>query len=172
MSDLIKRNFLGMPVSGEIRQGFPRHDQNPVEELAPLLQALLDDPTITEFGWAQYTPYFNDGEVCEFSAGEVWVRTIEEVDTEEHEYDNYELSWDYHPSLGRESWEYRGEWPNREYVGLGYKGPDEERYHQVKALNAAIASGWYDTALLNAFGDHALVTVRKNGIEVESYEHD
>ncbi|MFF9653065.1 hypothetical protein [Streptomyces sp. NPDC014622] len=161
-----------MPVSRELRYGSSRTDQQPVEELAPLLQALLDDPTITEFGWTQYTPYFNDGDVCEFSVGEIWVRTTAEVDTDEIEHDDYDLSLWGHPSLGRVNYEYRGEWPNREYVELGYEGPDEKRYRRVKELNDAITSGAYENALLAAFGDHALVTVRKAGIEVESYEHE
>jgi hypothetical protein len=172
MTNLVKSNFLGMPVSGELRVGSSRVDQKPVEDLAPLLQALLNDPTITEFGWSQYTPYFNDGDVCEFGVGEIWVRTTEEVDNEDGEYDDYDLALWGHPSLGRMNYEYRGEWPNREYVETGYEGPDEARYRRVKALNEAITSGEYESALLNAFGDHALVTVRKDGIEVEHYEHD
>lgn len=39
-------NFLGMPVSGDITQGSTRVEQKPLEELAPLFQAVLDDPTI------------------------------------------------------------------------------------------------------------------------------
>ncbi|MEV0470735.1 hypothetical protein [Streptomyces prunicolor] len=172
MSDTITRNFLGLPVSGELRGGSSRVEQKPVEELAPLLQALLDDPTIIEFGWTQYTPYFNDGEVCEFSANELWVRTTAETDTEDREYDDYDLTlWD-HPSLGREKYEYVGEGWNRQCIPVAYEGQDEKRYYRVKALNEVITSGAYETALLDAFGDHALVTVRKDGIEVESYEHD
>ncbi|WP_326827412.1 hypothetical protein [Streptomyces sp. NBC_01751] len=169
---LLKSNFLGIPVSGELRMGSSRTDQKPVEELAPLLQALLDDPTITEFGWTQYTPYFNDGDVCEFSVGEIWVRTTEDVDSDEQEFDDYDLTLWAHPSLGRVNYEYRGEWPNREYVELGYEGPNEKRYRNAKALNEALTSGAYENALLDAFGDHALVTVREAGIEVEFYSHD
>ncbi|MFD4608294.1 hypothetical protein ACFWOT_09280 [Streptomyces sp. NPDC058440] len=171
MSDLIKRNFLGMPVSGDVFKEPERVDQKPVEDLAPLLQALLDDPTITEFGWTQYTPWFMDGDVCEFSVNELWVRTTAEVDTEFREYDpGYELSYSYHPSLGRERMEYNPR--TFTYEDLGYEGPDEGRYKRVKALNDAIGSGDYEAALLNAFGDHAIVTVRKGGIQVDSYEHD
>lgn len=172
MPDTISSNFISLPVSGEIRRGSSRVDQKNVEELAPLLQALLDDPTIVEFGWTQYTPYFNDGDVCEFGVNELWVRTTAEVDTDDNEFDDYDLYWGYHPSLGRERWEYRGQWPNRERFDLGYEGPDEKRYLRVKALNEAITSRSFESALLNAFGDHAIVTVRKDGIEVDSYEHE
>lgn len=172
MPDVIARNFLGMPVAGELREGSTRTDQKPIEDLAPVLQAVLDDPTIVEFGWTQYTPYFNDGDVCEFGVNELWVRTTAEVDTEEREYDDYDLSLWGHPSLGRVEWEYRGEWPNRTYEPVGYQGPDEARYMRLKELNDALTSGAHETALLDAFGDHAMVTVRKDGIQVDSYEHD
>ncbi|MGW2713699.1 hypothetical protein ACWC4J_32700, partial [Streptomyces sp. NPDC001356] len=148
MPDLIKRNFLGMPVSGEIREGSTRTDQKPVEELAPLMQALLDDPTIVEFGWTQYTPYFNDGDVCEFGVNELWVRTTEEIDTEECEYDSYDLELWGHPSLGRKRGEYRGEWPRRVWVDLEYEGPNEDRYDRAHALSRALTSGSYEKALL------------------------
>jgi hypothetical protein len=49
------RSFLGIPVEGDITAGSTRVDQKPIEELQPLLQAVLDDPTIVEFGWRQGT---------------------------------------------------------------------------------------------------------------------
>ncbi|MEV3860728.1 hypothetical protein AB0J38_41270 [Streptomyces sp. NPDC050095] len=169
MPETVTRNFLGMPVSGKLCNGSTRKDQSPVEDLAPALQALLDDPTIAEFGWTQYTPFFNDGDVCEFSVNELWVRTMREADSE---CDDYDLYWGYHPSLGRELWEWRGQGEERTYVRIGYEGPDEERFQRVKDLNHALVSGHYDAALLGAFGDHAIVTVRKDRIQVEFYEHD
>ena len=39
-------NFLGMPVSGDITQGSSRTEQKPIEELAPLFQALLDRKSV------------------------------------------------------------------------------------------------------------------------------
>lgn len=69
-----QKNFLGIPVTGEIRGADRRVPQRPLEELAPLMQAVLDDPAITWFAWTQYTPYFNDGDPCVFSvSGELGV---------------------------------------------------------------------------------------------------
>lgn len=165
-------NFLGIPVSGDITQGATRNEQFPTEDLSPLLQAVLNDPTIVEFGWRQYTPYFNDGDTCEFSVHGVWVRTTAEVgDVNQYgeEYSDYDLDADYHPSLGGYIYGYD---EYGKYTRLGYKGPDEDRYNRVQALDSAIQSGRYDDALLEAFGDHAHITVNKTGIEVESYEHE
>lgn len=172
-------NFLGMPVSGDITQGSARTEQKPIEELAPLFQALVDDPSIVEFGWTQYTPYFNDGDPCEFSVYGTWARITAEteghVDEDGDEYDNsshYGLDVDYHPSLGKVDGHYEGEWPNRKFVKDSYEGPDEDRYNRCQALGRALESGAFDNVLLEHFGDHALITVRKNNIEVEEYSHD
>ena len=164
------KNFLGIPVVGDIDEGEKREKQRPIEDLAPLMQAVLDDPTIVEFGWAQYTPYFNDGDPCTFGVGgEIWVRTVTDEDVE----DTYELEvrrYGGHPSLGRKdrTW-------NREansYEEGPYEGPDEARYERCQALNAAIEGGEFLDVLLEAFGDHAEITVQKAGLQVGSYSHD
>jgi hypothetical protein len=164
-------NFLGMPVSGDITAGSTRVEQKPLEELAPLFQGLLDDPTIVEFGWTQYTPYFNDGEPCEFSVSIVWVKTSDD-EVDDDEISVYDLNVDYHPSLGKVKSHWEGDWPNRQHVIDGYEGPDEDRYNRCKALSGALQSGAFDHVLLEHFGDHAFITVRKDGIEVEFYSHD
>lgn len=68
-------NFLGIPVEGDITRGEKRANQRPIEELEVLIEALLADPVIHDFGWSQYTPYFNDGDPCVFKANSFWVRT-------------------------------------------------------------------------------------------------
>ncbi|WP_030962631.1 hypothetical protein [Streptomyces sp. NRRL S-378] len=158
------RNFLGIPVEGDYSEASTRVAQRPIEDLQPIMQAVLDDPTIVEFGWRQYTPYFNDGDPCEFSAYGLWVRT--EADTEVE--DLYELEADNssHPSLGHR----RYQWETKEY--LPYEGPDEARYDRVQALRGVVESGEFENVLMDAFGDHAQVTVRRDGIEVEHYSHD
>jgi hypothetical protein len=166
-------NFLGIPVNGDITRGSDRVEQKPIEELQPILQAVLNDPTVVEFGWRQYTPYFNDGEPCEFGVNGLWVRTETDRDVE----DQYDLEVEYsHPSLGEMT---GGEWVNdpdrpgrRKKVGDRYEGPDQARYERCHALDGAIQGGAFEHVLLNAFGDHANITVRRDGIEVEFYEHD
>ncbi|MCW7941615.1 hypothetical protein AAW14_06085 [Streptomyces hygroscopicus] len=166
------RNFLGIPVQGDITPGATRVEQKPIEELQPIIQAVLDDPTIVEFGWRQYTPYFNDGDPCEFSAYGLWVRTDADKDVD----DQYELEVYSHPSLGKVSgsWVANPENPggSKVWQDSPYEGPDEARYRRCKALSAAVEGGAFEHVLLEAFGDHAQVTVRRDGIEVEFYQHD
>lgn len=165
-----QQNFLGIPVQGDITRGETRAEQKPIEELQPILQAVLDDPTIVEFGWRQYTPYFNDGEPCTFNIHGTWARTDADRDADEDELE----MWG-HRSLGKTT---GGEWVDdpetgrRKKVGARYEGPDQARYERVKALEAAVEGGEFYDVLLDAFGDHACVTVRRDGIEVEFYEHD
>ncbi|MET8826035.1 hypothetical protein ABZX40_13265 [Streptomyces sp. NPDC004610] len=165
-----RTNFLGIPVQGDITPGAGRVEQKPIEELQPILQAVLDDPTITEFGWRQYTPYFNDGDPCTFSAHGTWVRT-----TADEEADEDELEMWGHRTLGKVTTEWGDVDPvtkRRVVVSEVYEGPDRARYDRCKALEKAIEGGAFEHVLLDAFGDHAEVTVRADGIEVESYDHD
>lgn len=173
------RTFLGIPVEGEINEGSKRAPQKPLAELQPLLQALLDDETIACFGWHQYTPFFNDGDPCNFSANAVWVARPEDLDPdidEDSEHDTGSLDVSYNDHLG--SYE-GGEWvpdpenpPRNKRVGAVYEGPDKARYDRCMELYHAVDSGEFDDVLLEAFGDHAEITVRRTGIQVEYYSHD
>lgn len=159
-------NFLGIPVSGDITKGSTRVAQRPINDLQPILQNVLNDSTIAEFGWHQYTPYFNDGDPCEFGVYTFWVRTTEDYD---EELDDYELEVYGHPSLGgrKMTRSDAGAW-----VQGPYEGPDEARYDRVRELDRAIQGGEFEHVLLDSFGDHARITVRRDGVTVDYYEHD
>jgi hypothetical protein len=209
------RNFLGIPIDGEISRGDKRTPQRPLSELEPLIRAVLDDDTIHSFGWRQYTPYFNDGDACVFRVGEVWVRTTADVerpeptaeqiaalngmraavaagllsqddfdaardrvhgrgddedDPDEDEDYRYELGVEH--SLGHRDYEYVGAYPDRRRVDGAYHGPDEARFDRCQALVSAIDSGAFDDVLLESFGDHCSVVVRRDGITVHEYSHE
>lgn len=159
-------NFLGIPVEGDITPADKRTPQRPLEELAPILQAVLDDEGIARFGWHQYTPYFNDGDPCVFSASRVWVRTVDDTDDGIDTYD-LEVSRT-HPSLGNERWDgAASRWDT--FVN---ERNDAGRYERCKEFSDAVEGGAFDDVLMEAFGDHAEITVTREGIMVESYEHE
>lgn len=172
------KTFLGIPVDGDIVRGESKAEQRPLEEFSPLLQAVLDDDGIACFGWQQYTPYFNDGDPCIFSAHGVWVARHEDIagTGDEGDFDKDGLTVSYGSPLGS----YRdGKWVNdpedpkrRNLVGATYDGPDQARYDRCRALDDAVESGAFDGVLLEAFGDHADITVKRDGITVEFYSHD
>lgn len=155
-------SFAGLPVSGRKLEGATFSNQKPIEELQPLIQALLDDDTIVEFGWRQYTPYFNDGDVCEFGVHSLWVRTVDDGD----EFSTYDLELD---NVRYEECEGVG---YRDWRSQKYHGKDEARFDRAEELDSAIQSGSFDKVLAEAFGDHALVTFTKTGITIDQYDHD
>jgi hypothetical protein len=169
-----RTSFLGIPVHGDINPGETRMKQRPLKEFRPILQAVLDDPTIVEFGWQQYTPYFNDGEPCTFSANGTWVRTDADMDVD----DDYELELDgKHRSLGDEPYvkvptDGVGSSNGWKWEKGPYEGSDEDRYDRCQALRKAVEGSAFEHVLLTAFGDHAQITVRRDGIQVDSYDHD
>jgi hypothetical protein len=162
------KEFLGLPVQGDVNNWNTRRTQRTIEEFAPSLQAVLDDPTIIEFGWEQYTPHFNDGDACIFSVHyPIWFRTTADKDVD----DLYSLDIDEnHPSLGKMSYTYDAHTHKR--IGKTYEGPDEARFNRCSELQTALLSGEFDDVLQNAFGDHAEITVRKDYISIESCSHD
>lgn len=158
-------NFLGIPVEGNITRGNKRTDQKPVEELQPLLQAVLDDPAVVEFGWEQYTPYFNDGEPCEFRVYEPWFRTVFDIGVANGDE---ELNLDFHRTLGTRHYDSE----KRAYVDLTRSIGVIATADRCKALADAFESDAFDDVLLEAFGDHAEVIVKREGITVTFYEHE
>lgn len=177
------RSFLGIPVQGDIVSRDPKTKQRSLEEFTPILQAVLNDPTIVEFGWTQYTPHFNDGDPCEFGVHSPWFRTVEntttssadkedqdEEDDEEEEEDTWKLELTSNESLGERSRTWNRE--RKAYDYGDYVGPDEARYDRCLALHEALDSDAFDDVLLAAFGDHAEVTVRKTEIKVDFYDHE
>lgn len=161
------KNFLGIPIDGDIIRN-ERVKQRPIEEFQPIIRAVLEDETIHSFGWQQCTPYFNDGDPCVFSAQEIWVRLVtDEVDEDEY-FDPWDYSVDSRKDLGR----IPVEWSSGERVEHPYEGPDEDRYHRLRALNAAITAGAFDEVLLSTFGDHADITFTRERILVEEYSHE
>lgn len=178
-----ERTFLGIPIEGDITAGRRITKQRPIEELAPLLQAVLNEPGIEAFGWRQYTPYFNDGEPCIFGVGDLWFLTPEDADDEEDQKEREEdpYGWqDAHGYSGDKGfgetiskWVYTDdndrkgtytETPNPRY--------DKDRFERCYALAAAIGTGHFENALLAAFGDHAIVTITRDNITVEFYDHE
>lgn len=120
-------------------------------------------PAIKKIGWTQYTPYFNDGDACEFSVHEINFKAegvlsgYEDSDPDEDE--NYlEL------------------WPDTyclyEWNGSGRKDrkwlyPFSEALYN---LNIEIQQNY--EVLLSAFGDHCQVIVSKDEVTVTEYSHD
>ncbi len=178
MTTDVRPTFLGIEIHGDINHSRGQKDQRTMEEFAPIIQAVLEDPSVAEFGWHQYTPYYNDGDPCVFSANSAWVKLVEgaaiaepaDEDDDEDEEGRIEIEYDYSNRLGDRPRTWNHETKSYDYAD--YTGPDEARYDRLLALADAIDDGEFDNVLLKTFGDHCEVTVRRDGIQVDEYSHD
>lgn len=120
-------------------------------------------PKIESFGWSQYTPYFNDGDTCTFSANTDYISINGEyVDDSKWVNETTVVDWG---TWNRELRIYEGrvEVPNLDYDAELAKGSDE-----VTEFLRNFDNDFYITR----FGDHAEITVTKDGVDVDEYEHD
>lgn len=114
-------------------------------------------PEIKAFGWTQYTPYFNDGESCEFSVNELSAAGGDD------EVDERDWLWEGLPSL-----DYKDKTKLSSYA---QSWATLEMVHDLDALNEAFTK-IPDDVFENMFGDHVYVVVDRDGVTVEEYDHD
>lgn len=113
--------------------------------LASLAGLFARFPHLEAVCWAQYTPYFNDGDPCVFSLCEPYVKVQgikdEDSDRDDGYVDRYGL---------------RDEDSEMEEALT-------EFYEQASAI---------EEVFKDVFDDHSEITVTRDGVKVESYEHD
>jgi len=105
-----------------------------------------NNPLLKSFSWRQYTPYFNDGDPCIFGAS---------VDGDAIVINDIE---------GYDVYDYKN----------GKRVPVKE-HEDIFPLYEEISeflSEFKQEVLQRIFGDHISVTVTKDGVEIEEYEHD
>lgn len=113
-------------------------------------QIFADFPELISVSWRQYTPYFNDGDTCTFRACNEYPAFVILVDGEEVEDEEFSPS----------------EWAKK-YM-------DEKLlpfYDKMTAVQQWL-SAFDEDYLLATFGDHAQVTLTRDGVDVGSYDHD
>lgn len=133
-------------------------------------------PFLGSICWTQYTPYFNDGDVCEFTSciGEPALNSVQDVE-EGSTHDYYENG--YHFSAKCEPFEY-GRWAAAlsKYVEGAPNPHYDDAYGEcekyVRELLREFSGAEFTEALRAMFGDHAIVTVTREGFIVDHYEHD
>lgn len=114
------------------------------EALKPHFDKFFEDhPTVEAIRWEQYTPYFNDGDACEFGVNDFVVKMANPAEGSEEDEDDSDDDED----------------------DDGFVYGDST----VAALEKEVRD---DDVLEHIFGDHVRVTVTRDGFEVEEYEHD
>lgn len=161
------------PITGDEPQ---KPFQSSVEQLTAAeflaeIDRVLAAPGVSGLIWEQYTPYFNDGDPCEFSLHEVRL-LIDGYDEEKHGEPEYgtgvsaydTFSWRSNAPYPKHD---KSNWDEVEWYDFG-----ETTGREIRALLQDLnTSGWESVAQEN-FGDHAQVTATADGFNVEFYEHD
>ena len=136
-------------------------------------------PFVTSLSFTAYTPHFNDGDSCEYSVNHEYCdfNGFDE-DDDEQEGENVDIL-----KLSRETiyveepnpeYDPRGSmWGNPKTKWVTKPNPDFNPLYKeaVNAFREALAvvddANWKDMV-----GDHVKVTITRNGIETDEYDHD
>lgn len=154
------------------------------EVLTDAVAQLFDKhPIVEKIFWTQYTPYFNDGDACEFSRHDIFFTLVGDEDACDYEGSSVptvsaiEMYRSYAES-GRHNHEY---WQKRleealqeqeKWAERGFLEFAEDFDSFVNAVNAIS-----DDVMKATYGDHVQVTIERGSdgkarVEVDEYEHD
>lgn len=129
-----------------------------------LTKELFDTyPELKSFGWDQYTPYFNDGEPCEFRANT--------SDIKINGYDEYDDEGDSDKSINvylngqRKIWD---DASGGEIANPNYNKRNKEIVNTLTKFLEQFDNEDYK----NLFGDHVSVHITAKKIVVDDYDHD
>lgn len=151
-------------------------------------------PEVQAVGWNQYTPYFNDGEPCEFGVADKYAVGHDfDLDDISSGYDLEESEFVYQKPSQR-VYDLAKEYSKK--VAAGTLGKNEafmkhyveeiQRYDDAVKEHGerfdVVSSGVNELMEVldsipeeiyhSAFGDHAFVLATKDGIDVREYDHD
>lgn len=120
-------------------------------------------PKLESFGWTQYTPYFNDGSTCIFSANTdyLYINGVSYDEADWYEEMNT-INWG---TWNQNLRKYEG---RTEEVNTKFDGELRDITDEISQF----LSNFDNEFFLNKFGDHVEITVKKDGISVEDCEHD
>ncbi len=146
---------FGKPVTGEKQyytESLP--PQGDPDEIRQALDDLFSHEEIEAIRWEQYTPYFNDGEPCEFGVHEASIKLVGDDDGGDYEDGFVDL------------WSYRYKRRNLGQNGYSKWEGDADRVSDL------IGNGRHEVFMHETFGDPAQVTATREGFSIEFYEHD
>ena len=114
---------------------------------------------VTAIVWTQYTPYFNDGDTCEFRVNDAtFTNAPDPENTRWGEYDgDHETAAD-----GSEIFAWEG-WGD---------APENLNQDMCHSFNRMICSSEMEDVMKAMFGDHVKVVATREGFDVDDYDHD
>ena len=136
------------------------------KELRPVFGSLFKElfdnyPNFTKLSWTQYTPYFNDGDVCEFSVNG-YAAYLSNDDQYAHpgEYEGRH----FHDDSTCEKYE----WARERNEKLKQAGVDKFFFEKIDFIWKQIPESLFQ----EMFGDGFKITVNRDEVIVEEYHHD
>lgn len=173
------RNFMGLPIEGDISiRNMHYAQQEPIENLHPYFQAAFDSG-VKAIKWRQYTPYFNDGEPCEFSVREAVITSNQGVADKWLDYEGYyefsglEIPELYPHKMDDEEWlEQYGKYIDEWSFESPWRGFHPDGWDNTDFPNVPVDEGRFELALLEAFGDHTTVIVTPDRVVQFWYDHE
>ena len=117
-------------------------------------------PELKSVVWAQYAPYFNDGEECVFTVHCPTFTNATEI--------TRDLAWGEYDGDEEAIWVYGRYCYTTED---SYQMPKEYE-PMVDSFNAAIQRESMEDIMRAMFGNHVMVTLSREGAVVEEYDHD
>jgi len=121
------------------------------------------NPAVTAIVWTQYTPFFNDGDTCEFSVNEPYFTNVKDLD---------DLSrW------GEYEGENENEWSECSW-GFDYEGTHKNKIFEgvdkamIDKFSSLIQSSDMESVMKAMFDDHVRVIATRDGFDVEEHDHD
>lgn len=135
-----------------------------------------DNPDIEALRWAQYTPYFNDGDPCTFSISEPELKFRDGRKKPGYEDEDDEDEYEGRYSYGDSKYWY-GEYSLYEWDEETRHLPWNERtrtydpaYEPLKRVHRDMDLN--EKVFEMIFGDHVQITATREGFEVDEYYHD
>lgn len=155
----------------ELKRQFQEQAQNMFKEITK--EFFDKNPGITGVVWTQYTPYFNDGDTCEFSVGEPTFTNAPVDELSES------IRW------GEYDGDTEGVWSceNPSYVLSADRDYYKATADAIRAaggvdaescalFSKAIGSSEMQDVMLAMFGDHVKVIATRDGFDLNDYDHD
>lgn len=153
-----------MPIDTSNIEAITREIQEAQDRMKAAAKIALQDgfklifaeyPFLGRVAWAQYTPYFNDGDPCDFSTHEIVFATTGDVEGDE--------------SLG--FWEDGPEFYSKA-KSWGDTSGNDPKFVECRATVSKLLTTIPQESYRELFGDHVSVEVTPEGVAVEDYDHD
>jgi hypothetical protein len=127
------------------------------------------NPAITAVIWTQYTPYFNDGDTCEFAVHEPYFTNAKNLDDitrwGEYEGEDEENEW----SMELWSLTSDSDWAKEARSKIDMT---QINLPSISKFSQLIQSSDMEEVMEAMFGDHVRVVATREGFDVDDHDHD